>query len=283
MSSFAGVAQDRVYLLDGSCKVVKVLEIASEQITVVPLSESGAPFVDANETISKRDLLLIEYKNGLVEVYNRPEKTAIYNSDGRLNKKSHGNSKDISYYNFASLNTLALCNSDISGFYEHLVHSKKLGAGAMGAYNFNRYAGLQNALIAILPNAKKNYDIGLFLNLYPSGFKRRATFFYGVLFKYTSFKFTKVIEEKVGSAINISYAPAKGSQLATIFTVGIQIKITPTFFLKTMAGLGGFNMRGDYREQYNYQLNANRKTGDPVINAKFLPKFYFGLNAGFNF
>ena len=39
-------------------------------------------------------------------------------------------------------------------------------------------------------------------------------------------------------------------------------------------------MRGDYREQYNYQLGANRGSKKPNQNVGFLPKLYLGINVG---
>jgi hypothetical protein len=269
--------------LDGSCKVAKVLEVAPEQITVVPLSESGAPFVDANETIFKNQIVLIEYKNGMVEVFNVPTHNIVVHANGHINKQPKQNSDEIPFTNLASVNTLALCNSDISGFFEHLTPGKRAGFGVMGAYNFNQYATLQNAFIAILNNAKKKYDAGVFFNLYPSHFKRRTTFYYGILLKYTAFNFTSVIEEKVGTAVNIKYVASSGSQLATIFTVGTQTYLGKAFFLKTIAGLGGFNMHGTYKQQFNYITNLNRAPNTPASSSTFLPKVYFGLNLGFNF
>jgi hypothetical protein len=270
-------------MLDGACIIAKVLEVSPDNIVFVPLSESGAPFINSNETTLKRDVLLIEYKNGTIDVYNRPRKNAVYSSDGVPNKLIRKEGEEIPLYNFGSLNTLALCNADISGFFEHLTQNKKLGFGAMAAYNFNQYAILSNAFISVLYNAKKRYDIGVFANIYPSRFKRRNTFSYGVLFKYTAFDFSSVIEEKSASSTQIKYVPSKGSQLATIFTIGIHTKLSKNFFLKTIGGLGGFFMRGEYKQQFNYFANKDNKSTDPEYNYSFLPKLYVGLNIGYNF
>lgn len=271
--------------MDGSCKIVKVLEIAPDNITIVPLSESGAPFVDANETISKSDVILIEYKNGFVEVYNIPRKTTIYNANGSMRKdvKKDGKEGQEFAFNFASLNTLALCNADISGFFERLIQSKKIGFGFMAAYNFNHYVTTPNLFINVLANAKKNYDIGAFVNFYPAHFKRKTTFYFGALFKYTSFSFSKVVEERSGTAINIKYVPASGSQMATIIDVGTHTNFGKNFFFKTIAGIGGFKLRGDYKQQFNYFINKDKTPQDPVVTYSFLPKIYIGINLGFSF
>jgi len=278
-------AQDKVYLMDGTCKIVKVLEIAPDNITVVPLSESGAPFVNANETIFKSEVILIEYKSGFVEVYNIPRRTAIYNANGSIRNdvKKDGKEGQVFSFNFASLNTLALCNADISAFFERLSQSKKIGLGAMAAYNFNHYVTTPNSLIGILYNAKKNYDLGVFANLYPAHFKRRTTFYFGILFKYTSFDFSKVVEERSGNSVNIKYVPASGSQMATIVDVGTHTNIGRNFFFKTIAGIGGFKLKGDYKQQFNYFINKDNEPLDPVANYTILPKIYLGINFGFSF
>ena len=268
--------------MDGTCKIVKVLEISPDNILVVPLSESGAPFVDANETISKSEVVLIEYKSGFVEVYNIPQKTAIYSANGSMRKDLKKDEQEFAF-NFVSLNTLSLCNADISAFFEHLRPSKKIGFGFMGAYNFNHYVTGPNSFIGILYNAKKDYDVGGFINFYPAHFKRRTTFYFGALFKYTAFSFTKVTEEKTGPSVNIKYTPATGSQMATIVNVGTHTNLGKNFFFKTIAGIGGYKLKGEYKQQFNYFINKNNKPTDPVYNYSFLPKIYLGLNLGFSF
>ncbi|PBQ31708.1 hypothetical protein CNR22_07975 [Sphingobacteriaceae bacterium] len=274
--------QDKLYLLDGSMRLVKVLQIAPDYITIVPLSESGAPFRDANEVIAKTDVLFIEYKGGLIEVYTSPQKSFIYNPNGTVRKDITKDEQEFSF-NFASLNTLALCNADLAGFFEHLVPSKIIGVGGMAAYNFNRNVILPNNYMNLLNNAKKNYDAGLFLNFYPGHFKRKVTFYFGAMLKYTSFSFSKVVSTNTGQSTILTYEPAKGSQLATLVDVGFHARLGKNMFLKTIAGLGAFRLKGDYKQQVNYYYNSNNTQGDPVINYSILPKIYLGLNFGFSF
>jgi len=268
--------------MDGTTRLVKVLEIAPDNITIVPISESGAPFADANEVISKNDIILIEYKSGLVEVYTLPQKTAIYNANGGLRKDIKKEGQELAF-NFASVNTLALCNSDISVFFERLIQSKKLGFGFMTAYNFNNYVTLPNVFLRVLNNAKKNYDVGGFVNFYPGHFKRKTTFYFGALIKYTSFSFSKLVEDNTSGTAVIRYVPANGYQLSTIIDVGTHSYIGKNFFFKTIFGIGGFKLNGDFKQQFNYILNQNNKPTDPPVNYNFLPKLYVGLNIGFNF
>jgi hypothetical protein len=63
--------------------------------------------------------------------------------------------------------------------------------------------------------------------------------------------------------------------------VGSHFNFTESFFIKSYFGFGGFNLRGDYREQYNYQSKPNRGSKNPNQNVGFLPKLYLGINIGF--
>lgn len=281
-------AQDKIYFLDGSCNIYKILEINDTELLVAPLSESGTPFVNSNEVIPKNTVLLVEYKNGSIDIYNKPKTDLRYSPGQKTSEKESEKrlvTNEFNFSNFGSLNALALCNADATGFYEHILPEKKLGLGLMATYNFNPSTTAANAFIDILNSAKKNYDIGLFANIYPNRMKKRTSFFIGLLIKYTSFNFNSVIEEKVplSSSVNIKYVPSQGSQLATLVTTGFQTAMTKSFFLKYFIGLGGYNLRGTYKEQFNYYMNTNRPPTTPVYNIGFLPKLYIGINAGFAF
>jgi hypothetical protein len=160
--AFCGIkAQDKVYFLNGSSKECRVLEIGPEQILVKTAEET--------EVLYPAEILLIKFKNGSTEIINTPTASVIYNPAMKNNGKPNTTEK-LHKPIYLSLNTLALCNADISAFYEYVPANKKIGIGIMGAYNFNLNATAQNLFIAILPNAKKNYDLGLTLNFYPGQF-----------------------------------------------------------------------------------------------------------------
>ena len=103
-----------------------------------------------------------------------------------------------------------------------------------------------------------------------------------------NFSYSKAIEEKVVSGGNIStnikYSPATGSQLATIFTFGTHTTVAKNIFIKTLFGVGGFNLRGDYQQQYNYYLNKRTNQAKAAgYDRTFLLKLYLGVNLGYNF
>ncbi len=275
--------QDKVYLLNGTSKSGKITEVSSDNI-----------LLDAyeSETIPRDQVLLLEFRNGSIEIINVPKQPVIFNPASGEGHVKREDPKNPSFNtNMVSLNTMALCNADISGFYERLLPGKKAGIGVMAAYNFNASSGAQNLFISVLSNAKKNYDIGLFANVYIGGFKKKNTWHYGIFFKYMNFSYSKAIEEKVTSggstSINIKYTPATGSQLATIFTCGTFTDLSKTIFLKTLCGIGGFNLRGDYKQQYNYFLNKsagqNPNGQQRSYNRTLLLKIYLGINIGYRF
>ena len=140
-------AQDKIYFLDGAIEHGKTIEISSEFILV-----SNNNLIDSF-LISK--ILLIEYQNGRIELINKPKENSIQYLDS--SKKKQERSTDFYKVNQVSLNTMALCNSDIAFFYEHIFKRKLIGAGLMGAYNFNTRASFLNLFIATLANSKKNY------------------------------------------------------------------------------------------------------------------------------
>ncbi len=279
--AFVLKSQDKLYFLDGTTKKGKVTEIGPEQIVLKINFE--------NNEFPRSSVLLIEFADGSFEKINDPEKNIIASPDKKENFHFKQKEKEIYSYNHVSVNSLALCNADISAFYERILPSKKVGLGLMGAYNFNLYATFPNAFFAVLTNAKKHYDLGGYINFYPGNTEKRTYMHFGVMVKYTSFSYSSVKEDsvKVGNsvAVTVNYTYTKGSQLATIFTIGTHSDVTNNFFIKTIFGLGAFKLRGDYRDQYNMVLNQNNtsnsgKPADP-LNVKFLPKFYFGINLGF--
>ncbi len=272
--------QDKLYFLDGTTKTGKVTEIGPEQIIIRSENE--------NFQIPRSSLILIEFSNGSVEKLNTPEENVTAPKDKKENFHYKQPKADAYNYNRVSINTLALCNADIAAFYERKV-SKKTGLGLMGAYNFNLNANATNAFIAVLANAKKKYDLGAFINFYPAPFEKRTYMHFGMMIKYTSFSYTSVKTDstKVGTvvSVNTTYKAANGSQLATIFTIGSHTDITKNFFIRTIFGLGAFKLHGDYKEQYNIELNksnqSNNGTNATPLHVNMLPKFYFGINLGF--
>lgn len=278
-------SQDKLFYINGLHKQVYVREISANEIIVETDSTT--------EIILKEDVLLIEYKNGLVDVFNSPTESKIINLNSQQKNNAQFQNKPIFNYNLVSINTLALCNADAAVFYEHILQNKKIGVGAMGAYNFNPYTIGSNLFITILNNAKKNYDLGVYCNFYPKAFSKKTSVTYGILFKQTNFSFNLVTEDtvKIGGTTftNITYKYTKGNQFATLFNIGTHTNILPNCFIKTYFGVGGFKLRGDYKKAYNNEVNKNNAANNTSTmhtaqsNTTFLLKVYIGINIGYAF
>jgi hypothetical protein len=104
----------------------------------------------------------------------------------------------------------------------------------------------------------------------------------GLMIKYTDFSFNKSINTGIPgtNASSITYKATKGNQLATLITAGTHTYLNDRFFVKTIAGIGAFKLKGDYKREYNLQINNN---GSGAGSFNFLPKMYLGINIGYNF
>lgn len=268
-------AQDKIYFLDGSSKECKVTSINPDYINI---STNGY-----EESISKLSVLLIEFKNGTVEVINEPQENHLY-SPGIANSALQDLPTTIYKHNYVSVNTLALFNSDIAAFYEYQLRKIPIGFELMGAYNFNLYSSVQNNYIKPLPNSKKNFDVGAGIKFYVSSPEDKLKIFFGVLVKYTEFSYNKTIIDTLpvppgpfGYYTNTTMKPTVGNQLATLLTLGGETFISDQVFAGAMCGLGAFKVKGDYR--YEYNLHTDNSLGK--IN--YLPKIYLAVKLGYNF
>jgi len=281
---FFALSQDKIYFLNGLSKQVTVLEINPNEVKFETDSTT--------ETILKEEVLLIEYKNGSIEVLNKPKESKIVNTNSLQKNNTYLQNKPIFNNNLVSINTLALCNADVAVFYERILQNKRIGLGVMGAFNFNLNSTMPNIFITLLNNAKKNYDLGIYFNYYPKAFSKKTFISYGILFKQTNFSYNSILTDSTliagQIAVTISYKPSIGNQFATIFNIGSYTQLPSNFFIKTLFGIGGFYLTGNYKTQLNYELNknniSNSNSAPPEpFNVRFLPKLYLGLNIGFAF
>lgn len=273
-----GRAQDFVYLLNGSKTTGKITEVGTEDVAVLT---DGA-----TERIPRAEILLLEFRNGTTEIINQPR--ANVTASARPGKISLANNvNELPRQNLISFNSLALINADVSCFYERINKTKEIGFGIMGAYNINPRATIYTPHIFILSNARKLYDLGLFMNYYPKSLNKTRSFYVGLFFKYTAINFSSLSEDTVMSggvkSVLVSYKAAEGHQLATLFSIGKHYRITNSFFVKTLFSIGGFNLKGDYKKQYNFMSNRGNPAGTLPVERTLLLKWYFGLNAGYYF
>lgn len=269
----SNAAQDRIFLTDGDLVTGHVV-LEMEKRVVVDLGNRKRSF-------EKNRIVLIEFEDGRREICTPPP-ADVLNIESQKTGPLAGTNQTF-YQSQFSINTLALCNADLTLFFEHRL-KRHIGAGVMGAYNFNAGVTPLNLYLTPLENARKRYDLGAFINFYFDPPEvGHTTVFFGLMTKYMRFDFTKITEvvKLPGGAAQLSYSPANGSQLTTLFMGGTHSTLGNNFFIKMMGGLGFFRMHGDYLQQFNYA--ANRLANNSVSEDDFLIKAYLGFNLGYSF
>lgn len=267
-------AQDRVLFTNGQSRNGLVLQLWPDFVIV--------DFEGKERKIKKKNLLLIEFADGSVQTFSRPNTDVVVDTSGKGQFKT---TETLSYQptDLISVNSLAVSNSDISLFYEKLV-GNRVGAGVMGAYNFNRSATLLNVYMAGLPAARKQFDLGAFVNFYfePPHEPNQTALYTGAMIKYMQFSFSKIVEinPSSGGATQIHYVPTQGKQLCPMLIGGTHSSVNGKFFIHTIVGLGLFQMKGSYLQQFNYAVFGNTGT---VSRSRLLFEAYLGLNIGFSF
>ncbi len=276
---FALKAQDKIYFLNGNTKLCKVVEVSTDLISIT--------INGYEENFNKLEIALIEYGNGNIDIITSPTENVIYEQNSETVRFNKTKKESISKENYLSLNCLSLYNADISVFYEHIAKNKIIGVGVMGAYNFNLKVTLPNLFLANLHNAKKNYDLGATLNLYPAQFSGFTKIYFGLMVKYTSFSFDKVLTDSstIGGVkvTNIRYSHTDGNMLATMLTTGTHTFLNDNFYIRTLVGIGAFKLKGDFKKEFNEGQNKNSQNGRQNSDYNFLPKMYLGIIIGFNF
>ena len=72
-TSFKIFSQDKIFLLNGECVQGRVIEISRSEIKFVTDGEK--------KSLQQKTVLLIQFKNGEVEILNSPNKDAIFTED----------------------------------------------------------------------------------------------------------------------------------------------------------------------------------------------------------
>ena len=274
-------AQDRVFYLDGTSKLCKVLDVNSEHIKI---ADEQSP----ESIIARAYIMMIEYKNGYVDIFNVPTEDSELGGKQENEEVIKPLKASQFKHSYASINTMGLCNADISGTYEYMPNTIPLTFGVMGAYNFNIRGSIQNANISVLDNGKKNYDLGFTINYFPaSGDEGAEKISIGLMFKYTDFNYTTTHIDSTGSAGSripvTTYQRHNGHQFSTLGTASYHLNFKNGFFMRGIVGLGFFKLERSYRDAYNEVSNRDQKPGQAYIDHQYLAKGYLALNIGFNF
>ena len=254
-----------------------MLEINAQDVKYKDYSNLDGP----TYVITKMDVVLIQYSNGVSEVINdNPstiapkviEKTASIETKTEDFAKPTKNytsreKKEFNLYylnnNMLSINALALANGDLTLMYDRDFLDSKLTISFLGGYNFNSGMGGLNFLIADSKDkAKKKYDAGFGINFMPSNTKR-VQYFVGLLSKYMTYDYEAVIDTANNQK---KYQKTSASQLAVMLSTGWLFRVSPNFNFKFFGSIG---------RQFNTVELKNGYAG--------IPKVYLGYCFGYRF
>jgi hypothetical protein len=272
-------SQDILYTATGSKLKAKVVEINTKDIKYKDYANIDGP----TYVIAKTDIVLISYSNGSTEIINPdapallPKKAEPAPVVSETRPRVPEKSKKSIYYlnpNLLSINALALANGDVTLMYDREFANQHVGLTVLGGYNFNSRMGALNAAIFdSRDGAKKNYDVGLGINLMPKTTKR-VQYFAGILGKYMSYNYKNIIDTTNNQ---LKYENAKGFQLAIMITQGWTYRISPNFNFKLF---GAFGIPVNYPQLNYYSTSSSGRIVNPY---RSLPKIYIGYCFGYRF
>ena len=281
---FTAQSQDVIYTTGGNKLQAKVTEINTNDIKYKSSNNLEGP----TYVISKNDVVLIQYSNGISEVINsnpnsitpklndfKEYNTAKTESKTESIKKTKSEKKEFNLYylnnNMISINALALANEDVTLMYDRDILNNKLSLSFLGGYNFNsRMAGLNAFIASTKDNAKKKYDAGFGINFMPRN-TRRVQYFVGLLGKYMAYDYQSIVDTTNNQ---YKYKQASAYQLAIMVTNGWVFKVTPNFNFKFFASVGA--------PINSTRLETTDSDGQKVDFSNY-PKIYLGYCFGYRF
>lgn len=270
-------SQDVLYTTGGNKIKAKVVEINAKDLKYKDYNNLEGP----TYVITKMDVVLIQYANGVTEVINdnpptmapkvtasvTPVETKSVEYVKTSEKAKPKDKKDFNLYylnqNMLSINALALANGDLTLMYDRDFLNSKLSLTVLGGYSFNSRMGGLNYLIAdSKDNAKKKYDAGLGINFMPRNTKR-VQYFVGLLGKYMAYDYKNVVDTTNNQK---NYKNASASQLGIMLSTGWVFRVSPNFNFKVFGALGGAINSVELKKEYNG-----------------IPKAYLGYCFGYRF
>lgn len=270
-------SQDIVYLNNGDKVEAIVKELNNTSVKYKNFTNPDGP----TYVINKNEILMIEYKNGTLDILNKnpgsvsPAKTETVAPKTPAKKGPY----DLYYSNKNCLyfNGIALANSDLAFFYDREIAKSRLSVVLMGAYNFNVHTNYTNAYIQALGVSKKNYDLGAGINYYTQT-RKKTQYFVGLLFKYMDFNYVRetTTEEIINgvSHLSVTTQNVHNYQIASMVVNGLQFRMNPFFTYRIFIGIGFTNKDTDITKA----VKENVK-----IEAQSLNKAYLGMCVGYRF
>lgn len=301
-------AQDQLFKKDNTKIEVKILEINQNEIKYKLFTYQDGPTI----TISKKDVALIIYQNGVHEVVNTLPETQVVNSSTiiyssspspRINRDSIEKAAFIelvSTKNLISLNIMDPLNGSFSvnyirEFAQNYLHvyvpvsigfaSPYFTQAVNTMFTGNNYSSYNSAAsyfsISEYKYTNKNYEIGLGIHFQSSG-KHAVTHFVGPYVGASQFTGTYIKTESFYDP-NYGYSSSKTTnnaftlnRLNVMLDNGVLFRVTKNFNIMILAAFGyhidTFKTPEDITKAYNYNKNQF------PINA-----FKLGLSFGYRF
>jgi hypothetical protein len=308
--TMGGYAQDQLFKKDNSKVDVKILEINTTEIKYKLFTYQDGPLI----TISKKEVALIIYQNGIHEVINTesvPSPPAekpfvVYNNytpSPRLNRDSIEKAevnKLLSTKNLVSLNMIEPINgsfavSYIREFANNYLHAYvpiTLGFAApyftqavntvFSGNNYYYSNGTSSSFtISDFKYSNKTYEVGLGIHFQTSG-KRAVTHFIGPYVGMSQFAGTYIKTENFynSNGNNNSYiTSSKKFTLDRMYVMldnGVLFRVTKNFNIMMLAGIG-YHI-DTYKTDDDITKSTNYNNNPFPINA-----FKFGLSFGYRF
>jgi hypothetical protein len=310
--SIIGYAQDQLFKKDNSKVDVKILEINPTEIKYKLFTYQDGPTI----TISKKEVALIIYQNGVHEVINAAPETpqtpaetpfVVYNSyssSSRINRDSIEKAAFddlVSNKNLVSFNIMEPLNGSLSINYIREFAKNYLHVYVPISFGFsspyftqsvntifsgnNYYYYNQSAYSVTISNFKylnKTYEVGLGIHFQTSG-RRAVTHFIGPYIG--SSQFTGTYDKSEGfynvntgysSTINTTDNKFTIQRTNIMLDNGVLFRVTKNFNIMMLAAVG---YRLDtYKTADDFTKATNYNKNSFPINA-----FKFGLSFGYRF
>ncbi len=277
-------AQDLIFESDSSKLTVKVLEKDAGSIKYKMFNNLNGPTYIDNKT----NILYIKYENGQIEVFSQPHVTnrnAAYSQHKRNPSKLISKADSSIFYKYSksiSINFLNFINREVGLIYQKDFFKKQfniivpLAIGIEAPkltqnvyFNIDAFSG--NGYSTLTLN-RKNFEIGLGINYYPS-LKTKVNYFIGPVLRYLQYDVSNVYISRSGSIIKNSTVHRTCASITNGFVFRTKSRLTATLFTSI-----GF--KNDYLT--NRVTDPATKTKiDPVSSARSL-YFWGGVNIGFS-
>ncbi|MES2514545.1 MAG: hypothetical protein V4580_10395 [Bacteroidota bacterium] len=285
-------AQDQLFKKDNSKVDVKILEITPTEIKYKLFTYQDGPTI----TISKKEIALIIYQNGVHEVITTTPETpaetpfVVYNSypaPVRINRDSIEKAKTaelLSTKNLVSFNMLEPINGSIGVNYIREFANNyfnvyvPITVGFAAPYftqsvntlftgNYSAYYSYSNSDFTITDYryTNKTYEVGLGIHFQTSG-KRAVTHFVGPYIGTSQFTGTYTKSQTTYDPNGYSYYNVTSSnkftmdRLYVMLNNGLLFRVTKNFNIMLMAGLGyhidTYKSSDDLTKAYNYNRSA---------------------------